>query len=146
MLNKTILMGRLVRDPEKKYVGDYTVANFTLAVDRDRKNSDGARETDFIDCAAWGRLADFVIQWFNKGAMAIVVGRLQSNSWTDKNGNKRVSISVRADEVNFGETKKSRDANRPGPAPGQAAAPDPLAGVASDTDFAELDDDSDVPF
>ena len=76
MLNKVILMGRFARDPECRYIDDRKVANFTLAVDRGRKNANGERETDFLDCAAWGRTADFVQEWFTKGMMAIVVGRL----------------------------------------------------------------------
>ena len=89
MLNKAILMGRLTRDPE-------------------------LRQTDFIDCVAWGRQAEFVAQWFTKGAMAIVVGRIQSRRWQDQNGNNRTAIEVNCDEVSFGETKKSRDAYNAG--------------------------------
>ena len=79
MLNKAILMGRLTRDPEKRYTRDnQSVANFTLAVDRGRSGPNGERQADFIDCTAWGRQADFVDQWFTKGMLAIVVGRIQS--------------------------------------------------------------------
>ena len=84
MLNKVILMGRFARDPECKYIGDRKVANFTLAVDRGRKNANGEREADFIDCAAWGSSAEFVQKWFAKGMMAIVVGRIQSRHWFDR--------------------------------------------------------------
>ncbi|MBP3312467.1 MAG: single-stranded DNA-binding protein [Butyricicoccus sp.] len=126
MLNKAILMGRLTRDPELRHTQSNTaVASFSLAIDRDRKGSDGERQTDFIDCVAWGRQAEFVNQWFKKGMMAIVVGRVQSRNWEDKNGNKRVSIEINVDEVSFGETKKSREQN---------------------DGFAELDDDGEVPF
>lgn len=127
MLNKAILMGRLTRDPELRHTqSDTAVASFSLAIDRDRKGSDGERQTDFIDCVAWGRQAEFLNQWFKKGMMAIVVGRVQSRNWEDKNGNKRVSIEINVDEVSFGETKKSREQN---------------------DGFAELDDDDgEVPF
>lgn len=127
MLNKAILMGRLTRDPEMRHTQSNTaVASFSLAIDRDRKSSDGERQTDFIDCVAWGRQAEFLNQWFKKGMMAIVVGRVQSRNWEDKNGNKRVSIEINVDEVSFGETKKSREQN---------------------DGFAELDDDDgEVPF
>lgn len=84
MLNKVILMGRFARDPECKYIGDRKVANFTLAVDRGRKNANGEREADFIDCAAWGSSAEFVLKWFAKGMMAIVVGRIQTRHWEDR--------------------------------------------------------------
>lgn len=149
MLNKVILMGRLTRDPETRYIGDYKVANFSLAIDRDRKGANGERQTDFIDCAAWGRQADFAKQWFAKGMMAIVVGRLESRSWEDRDGNKRVSISVHVDEIQFGETKKARAAS--GQHTGGDDYMDKLAASASDTEFTPLPDDpdghnDDVPF
>ena len=142
MLNKAILMGRLTRDPEKRYTqSNQTVTNFTLAIDRDRKSPNGERQTDFIDCTTWGRQADFVSQWFTKGMLAIVVGRMQSSSYEDKNGNKRTRITVNCDEIQFGETKKAREANqRTG---GQDFTPPP----PGDGDWLELpDDEGDVPF
>lgn len=143
MLNKVILMGRFARDPECKYIGDRKVANFTLAVDRGRKNANGEREADFIDCAAWGSSAEFVQKWFAKGMMAIVVGRLQSRNWEDRNGNKRVSIEVNTDEVTFGETKKARSGAHGNDLMPELPPVDPDALGADD--FAPLDD-SDVPF
>lgn len=143
MLNKVILMGRFARDPECKYIGDRKVANFTLAVDRGRKNANGEREADFIDCAAWGSSAEFVQKWFAKGMMAIVVGRIQTRHWEDRNGNKRVSVGVQVDEITFGETKKARAGAR-----GDDLAPElppvDLDALGAD-DFAPLDD-SNVPF
>lgn len=157
MLNKAILMGRLTRDPELRHTQSNTaVCSFSLAIDRGRKDANGERQTDFVDCVAWGRQAEFVTQWFTKGMMAIVVGRIQSRTWEDKNGNKRVSVEVNADEVSFGETKKSRDAGgfqnygdgsqmRPNHAESQVTPAFDLPD--SDLDFAELaDDDGDVPF
>ena len=130
MLNKAILMGRLVRDPEMRRTQSNTaVASFTLAIDRDRKDQNGNKQTDFIDCVAWGKQADFVCQWFTKGMMAVVCGRVQSRNWQDKNGNKRTSIEVNCEEVTFGETKKSRE-----------------QGGAGSDNFEELGDDDDVPF
>ena len=161
MLNKAILMGRLTRDPELRHTQSNTaVVSFSLAIDRDRRGSNNERQTDFIDCVAWGRTAEFVKQWFTKGMMAIVVGRIQSRNWEDKNGNKRVSIEINGDEVSFGETKKSRDASgfggydsgsqiRPeGYNTGNQVAPAPSFDLpVGGSDFAELaDDDSDVPF
>ena len=137
-------MGRLARDPECRYIDDRKVANFTLAVDRGRKNANGEREADFLDCAAWGRTADFVQEWFTKGMMAIVVGRLQTRRWEDRNGNKRVSVSVQVDEITFGETKKARAGAR-----GDDLVPElppvDLDALGAD-DFTALEDDSDVPF
>ena len=143
MLNKVILIGRLVRDPECKYIGDRKVANFTLAVDRGRKNANGEREADFIDCAAWGSSAEFVQKWFAKGMMAIVVGRIQTRHWEDRNGNKRVSIEVNVDEIQFGETKKARAGAHGNDLVPELPPVDPDALGADD--FAPLDD-SDVPF
>ena len=115
MLNKAILMGRLTRDPELRHTqSNMAVCSFRLAIDRDRKGPNGERQTDFIDCVAWGRQAEFVAQWFTKGAMAIVVGRVQSRQWQDQNGNNRTTVEVNCDEVSFGETKKSRDAYNAG--------------------------------
>lgn len=143
MLNKVILMGRFARDPECKYIGDRKVANFTLAVDRGRKNANGEREADFIDCAAWGSSAEFVQKWFAKGMMAIVVGRIQTRHWEDRNGNKRVSVGVQVDEITFGETKKARAGAR-GDDLVYERPVDPDALDADD--FTALEDDSDVPF
>ena len=143
MLNKVILMGRVARDPECKYIGDRKVANFTLAVDRGRKNANGEREADFIDCAAWGSSAEFVQKWFAKGMMAIVVGRIQTRHWEDRNGNKRVSVGIQVDEITFGETKKARAGAHGNDLVPELPQVDPDALGADD--FAPLDD-SDVPF
>lgn len=143
MLNKVILMGRFARDPECKYIGDRKVANFTLAVDRGRKNANGEREADFIDCAAWGSSAEFVQKWLAKGMMAIVVGRIQTRHWEDRNGNKRVSVGIQVDEITFGETKKARAGARGNDLVPELPPVDPDALGADD--FAPLDD-SDVPF
>ncbi len=144
MLNKVILMGRLERDPERRYTqANVPVTSFTLAIDRDRKGPNGERQTDFIDCVSWGKQGDFVKEWFTKGMMAIVVGRLQSRNWEDRNGNKRVSIEVNTDEVTFGETKKARDHAHGSDLVPELPSADPDA--LSANDFAPLDD-SDVPF
>ncbi len=148
MINKAILMGRLTHTPEKRYTqSNQAVCSFTLAIDRGRKNANGERETDFVNCVAWGKQADFVVQWFPKGAMAIVTGRIQSRNWEDKNGNKRVSVEVNVDEMSFGETKKARDAagmgNGSAPSP---SAPPPEFGTPPEGDFSVMDDDGEVPF
>ena len=148
MLNKVILIGRLTRNPEKRFTrDDQSVANFTLAIDRNRTGTNGERQTDFIDCTAWGRQADFVEKWFTKGMLAIVVGSLQSSSDEDKNGNKRTKITVNCNEVQFGETKKAREANRN--AGGQEFPPPPGDGdwtPGGGEDFEELPEGDDVPF
>ena len=111
MLNHIVIMGRLTRDPELRRTGSgIAVASFTLAVDRDfGKNENGERETDFIDCVAWRQTGEFVSKYFTKGRMAVVSGRLQIRSWTDKDGNKRRTAEVVADNVYFGDSKRENE-------------------------------------
>ena len=109
-LNKIVLMGRMTRDPELHTTGSGTpVVTFSLAVDRDTKNQDGERETDFIEVVAWRSTAEFVSKFFSKGRMAVVEGRLQIRDWTDKDGGKRRSAEVIANNVYFGDTKRDSD-------------------------------------
>lgn len=118
MLNHIVIMGRLTRDPElRRTQSGIAVASFSLAVDRDYKPENGELETDFIDIVAWRSSAEFVSKYFSKGRMAVVSGRLQIRPWTDKDGNKRRSAEVVADNVYFGDSKKdgegSGGANQP---------------------------------
>ena len=151
MLNHIVIMGRLTRDPELRRTGSGTaVASFTLAVDRDFSPKDGGeRETDFIDCVAWRSTGEFVSKYFTKGRMAVVSGRLQIRSWTDKEGNKRRSAEIVADNVYFGDSR--RDGDNGGSFGGYSPAPSAPAysAPASETpsDFAMLeDDDAQLPF
>ena len=154
MLNHITIMGRLTRDPELRRTGNGTaVASFTLAVDRDFAPRDGGeRETDFIDCVAWRQTGEFVSKYFTKGRMAVVSGRLQIRSWTDKDGNKRRSAEVVADNVYFGDSRRDGDNggssfggnaySAPAPSYGGYSAP-----AAPASDFAMLDDDdAQLPF
>lgn len=111
MLNHIVLMGRLTRDPElRRTASGVAVASFSLAVDRDFGNREtGERETDFIDVVAWRGTAEFVSKYFSKGRMAVVSGRLQIRPWTDKDGNKRRSAEVVADNIYFGDSKRDND-------------------------------------
>ena len=156
MLNHIVLMGRLTRDPELRRTGTgIAVASFTLAVDRDYAPKDGGqRETDFIDIVAWRSTAEFVSKYFSKGRMAVVEGRLQIRDWTDREGGKRRSAEVVADNVYFGESKRRDGGDTSRPAAPSASAPAhrgsyggydnvPQGGSA----FSELDDDDgDLPF
>ena len=161
MLNKIILMGRLTRDPELRRTGTGTaVTSFSLAVDRDFKSQSGEKETDFIDIVAWRSTAEFVSKYFTKGRMAVVEGRLQLRDWTDRDGNKRRTAEVIADNVYFGDSK--RDAEAGGyvapsggfgaPAGGYAPPPAAPSGgysapMGGGDQFAELsDDDGELPF
>ena len=171
MLNHIVIMGRLTRDPELRRTGSgVAVASFTLAVDRDfGKNDNGERETDFIDCVAWRQTGEFVSKYFTKGRMAVVSGRLQIRSWNDKDGNKRRTAEVVADNVYFGDSKRDEGGssyagnsygggNSYGSAPaygGYSAPSAPAAPAyggysvpsAPASDFAMLnDDDAQLPF
>ena len=114
MLNHITIMGRLTKQPELRRTGSgVAVASFTVAVDRDIANKEtGKKETDFIDCVAWRGTGEFVEKYFNKGSMAVVSGRLQIREWTDKEGNKRRSAEVVADNVYFGDSKKEQTEQR----------------------------------
>ena len=106
MLNKIFIMGRLTRDPELRRTQSGTpVTSFSLAVDRDFKSQSGEKETDFIDVVAWRATAEFVAKYFTKGRMAVVEGRLQIRDWQDRDGNKRRSAEVIADNVYFGDSR-----------------------------------------
>ena len=111
MLNHIVIMGRLTRDPELRRTGSgIAVASFSVAVDRDfGKNENGEKETDFIDCVAWRQTGEFVSKYFTKGRMIVVSGRLQIRSWTDKDGNKRRTAEVVADNCYFGDSKRDSD-------------------------------------
>ena len=174
MLNHITIMGRLTRDPELRRTGSgIAVASFTVAVDRDFGGRDGGeRETDFIDCVAWRQTGEFVSKYFTKGRMIVVSGRLQIRSWTDKDGNKRRTAEVVADNCYFGDSKRDSDNsgssyggnayggnsyggnsygnnnnyggyNAPAPSYGGYSAP----AAAPASDFAMLeDDDAQLPF
>ena len=166
MLNHITIMGRLTRDPELRRTGSgIAVASFTVAVDRDFSGRDGGeRETDFIDCVAWRQTGEFVSKYFTKGSMIVVSGRLQIRNWNDKDGNKRRTAEVVADNCYFGDSKRDNDGgnayggntyggnsygnnnyggyNAPAPSYGGYSAP-----AAPASDFAMLeDDDAQLPF
>ena len=156
MLNHITIMGRLVRDPELRRTGSgVAVASFTVAVDRDFGGRDGGeKETDFIDCVAWRQTGEFVSKYFTKGRMIVVSGRLQIRSWTDKDGNKRRTAEVVADNCYFGDSKRDGEgsafggnnfANAYSAPAGFGGYSAPAGNPASD--FAMLeDDDAQLPF
>ena len=165
MLNKIFIMGRLTRDPELRRTQTGTpVASFSLAVDRDFKDkTTGERATDFIDVVAWRQTAEFVTRYFAKGRMAVVEGRLQIRDWTDKEGGKRRSAEVIADQIYFGDSKREGDGGSYSSGYGQGgfnqdrgysappASADPFGGYSappSDGDqFSALStDDGNLPF
>ena len=156
MLNHITIMGRLVREPELRRTGSgVAVTSFTLAVDRDfGKSENGEKETDFIDCVAWRQTGEFVAKYFTKGRMAVVSGRLQIRPWTDKDGNKRRTAEVVADNVYFGDSKRDGDGGNTYGAPAGNTYSTPATPVYSappagggNSDFAMLDDDdAQLPF
>ena len=145
MLNHIIIMGRLTRDPEIRHTQTGTaVASFALAVDRDFKDkATGEKATDFIDVVAWRNTAEFVSRYFSKGRVALVEGRLQMRDWTDKEGNKRRSAEVVADNVYFGDSKRDGDtSSQGGYSSGGYQAPEQPS-----NEFQELqDEDGELPF
>ena len=161
MLNHIVLMGRLTRDPElRRTANGVAVASFTLAVDRDFAAAGAEKETDFIDIVAWRNTAEFVSKYFTKGRMAVVSGRLQIRNWQDKEGNKRRSAEVVADNVYFGDSKRDRadggsfnqsqgyaQSFNQIPQQQQPAYQAPQNVSAAPSDFSMLsDDDPDLPF
>lgn len=139
MLNHIVIMGRLTRDLELRRTQSGTaVTSFSIACDRDFKDKDsGERQTDFIDVVAWRTTAEYVCKYFSKGRMAVVEGRLQIRDWTDKDGGKRRSAEVIANNVYFGDSKKDDQGSRP-----------VSRGVdVSASDFAEIsEEDGELPF
>ena len=137
MLNRIILMGRLTRDPELRQTqSGASVANFSLAVDRDFKDKQtGEKTTDFIDIVAWRSSAEFVSRFFTKGRMAVVEGRLQLRDWKDKDGNNRRSAEVVAEHVYFGDSKQRSESDTPSAPP-------------ASWDFREIpeDEEGELPF
>ena len=156
MLNRIIIMGRLVRDPELRTTqSGVAVTSFTLAVDRDFKSREsGEKSTDFIDVVAWRQTAEFVCKYFAKGRMAVVSGRLQSRDWTDRDGNKRTSFEVLAENVYFGDSKNAAREDSgyaPRESTGTYRAPSrssfESARAQASSSFQEIDEaDGDLPF
>ncbi|MBR5114047.1 MAG: single-stranded DNA-binding protein [Oscillospiraceae bacterium] len=142
MLNHIVLMGRLTRDPELRHTQQGTsVASFSLAVERDYSSKDGGqKQTDYIDIVAWRSTADFVSRYFTKGQLVAVSGRLQIRDWTDRDGGKRRSAEVVAENVYFAEGKRNRD-SAPDSDYSEAYSVPPI-----EQGFTALEDDGELPF
>ena len=133
MLNKVIIMGRLTRDPElRRTQGGTAVTSFTMAVDRDFKSQSGEKETDFIDVVAWRNTGEFAAKYLAKGRMAAVEGRIQVRDWQYKDGNRRKSVEVVADNVYFADSKRDSKPQE--------------SRTVDDQEFDEIEDDGDLPF
>ena len=144
-MNKIMLIGRLVKDPDLRYTqGGTAVANFTLAVNRRFANQSGEREADFINCQAWQKTAEFIAQWFGKGQQMALEGRLQVRSYDGNDGQKRWVTEVVAEQIEFvgskGNGSNSNNASGNSGAGGYGAEPE--LGWGQDVPF----DDNDLPF
>lgn len=149
MLNHITLMGRLTVDPELRRTANGTaVASFSIACERDFASSGTEKETDFINIVAWRNTAEFVSKYFSKGRMAIISGRLQMRSFTDKNGNKRVAAEVVAESIYFGDSKRDGAATPSnGQAPSDVAHPAMEQQYGLVNGFTEImEDDGQLPF
>ena len=132
MINKVILMGRLTRDPEMRHTNSGTpVTTFSIAIDNGYGDN---KRTDFVNCIAWNKTAEFVTKYFAKGKMIIVIGRITTRSWETQDSKRAYATEVVAKEVSFGETKSSQ----------QTATQPPMQD--DDDDFTPLDEDDDLPF
>lgn len=133
MYNRVGIMGRFAQDPELRHAQNgAAMVTFTLAVDRDYKDRDsGDRATDWIDCVAWRRTGEFIKQYFTKGRMALVEGRIQVRNWTDNNGSKRKSTEVVVDEIYFADSPPASRA---------------VATTHQEPAFKELSDKEPLPF
>ena len=155
MLNKVALMGRLVKDPElRRTQAGIAVTSMRLACQRDFVTNGGERASDFFDVTCWRMTAEFAERNFRKGQLIAVAGRLQQREWTDKDGNKRNSVEIVADEVHFAEARRDDSGGYSTPprapesqysAPGHDAAP--VSQISAPSSFAELDDnEEELPF
>ena len=145
MLNKVILMGRLVADPElKQTASNISVCKFTIAINRPFVPKDGGeKQSDFINIVVWRNTAEFVSKYFSKGKMIIVEGALRNNNYTDSNGTKHYTIEVHADNVSFGGDKKDDASTEQKPNQQQQESKEDVP----DFDLSELEElGGDVPF
>ncbi len=151
MLNKVILIGRFTRDPELRSTqSGISSCSFSLAVDRNYSSQNGERQTDFINCVAWRRTAEFISKYFAKGNLVCVEGSIQTRSWKDNDGNNRYATDVVVDQAYFVESKKSAQASA---GASQQSAYSQSAPSFNDSPFGDLPDpisplgtDDDLPF
>ena len=140
-MNKVILMGNLTRDPEIRYSqgeNSLAIARFSSAVNR-RFSRQGDTDTDFFNCTAFGKQAEFVEKYFKQGSRMLLTGRVQNDNYTNKNGERVYSVQIMADEIEFAERKSTADANASrGASNFGGGAPEPA--MAADDDFMNIPD------
>ena len=148
-MNKIILMGRLTRDPEVRYGGadnQTAIGRFSLAVDRRFRRAGDSVDADFFNCTAFGKQAEFVEKYLKQGTKILLVGRVQNDNYTNREGQKVYSVQVIAEEIEFAESKNAAANNRPQGQPAPAAGGNFGGG---DDDFMNIPDgvdDDDLPF
>jgi single-strand DNA-binding protein len=143
-LNKVILMGNMCADPELKATQSGTsVCSFNVAINRYSKEPD-AKKVDFFTVVAWQAKAEFVSRYFKKGQAIVVCGRLENREWTDKNGNKRISTEIIAEEISFAGGKESSSEAK-NESPIQSYAPTGYA-TGNSQNFEEIPSDETLPF
>ncbi len=148
MFNKAIVVGRLTADPELKQTPNgVSVTSFSLAVNRAFTPKGGERQTDFLDIVAWRQTAEFICRYFAKGRAILIEGSIQTRSYVDKNGQNRRAWEIVADSAHFVESKSAASPST-APVPAEAAATQPAPAYSSGNveDFADIDDDGDLPF
>ena len=134
-MNKVILMGRLTRDPEVRYSqGDSSmaIARYSLAVDRRGRAQDGDQTADFINIVAFGKAGEFAEKYLHKGTKVLVTGRIQTGSYTNKDGNKVYTTDVVAEEIEFAESKNAQGGSAEGFTRNPAPADDGFMNIPSD--------------
>lgn len=166
MLNVVAIMGRLTKDIERNFTqNNISYCNFTIACERSYSKQGEERQVDFIDCMAWRNTADFLENWFSKGDLIAINGSLQTNMYTDKNGNKRKSVQILVSEANFAGASKNKAGSRQSKPPqqsqggynppkeqsseisqGEQQAFKQTPSGGSSTDFRQISDDEDLPF
>lgn len=149
-LNKVILAGRVVAEPELKQTpSGVSVVSFRIAVNRPFRSRDaqqGQPEADFFNVTAWRERAEFVAKYFHKGSAICVLGSIQNRTWTDQQGQKRYMTDIIADEVNFVESRSSSEGNSYGGPAEPYSAPAFSSPAASAPKFEEIKTDDDLPF
>lgn len=142
MLNVVAVMGRLARDPEmRQTTTGKNVVSFSIACDRGRKDANGQSQADWLNIVAWDKTAEFICRYFQKGQLIIIDGRLQSRSYQDKSGQNRTATEIVAQNVNFAGSKENTHTAQ---STAQSAAPTLSNG--SGDDYAEIEDNGDLPF
>ncbi len=129
-MNKAILMGRLTRDPETRNTNGLAITRYTLAVDRRYKDENGETGADFLNIVAFGKAAEFADKYFRKGTKVLVTGRIQTGSFTNKDGNKVYTTDIVVEDQEFAESKRD---DKPQPA-------------TNEDGFMNLPEEEDLPF